>query len=243
MKVLITSAQSTLSCAIAEELERDCDLRVVDSVDFTAPAGDFVKVDHLISSTLAAAVTGVDAVVHSGELPSDPPEGDAGKLDWYTRGTYELMAAAIDAGVKKFVYCGTLDLFKTYADDVYISEMHEPFPPPNGQTLWRYLAELTVREFVRDCAITGTGLRLGTLISEDEADPQALDPSWLDPRDSARVVRMALDRDDCSELNWVNRWRLRHVCAIPPNHRFLIDSMIQGVCEHHFEAAGQERAL
>ena len=91
------------------------------------------------------------------------------------------MAAAAEAGVKRFIYCGTLHLFDTYPEDTYITEYHEPFPPPSGERMWRYLGELTVREFVRDHAITGTSLRLGTLVAEDEASLRRSRPQLARP--------------------------------------------------------------
>ncbi len=239
MRVLITSARSWLGRAITDELAgTGDDLRLLESEAFDPPAGcESVGADHLDLASLERAVAGTDAVVHTGELPLTPPPGDGGKLDWYTRGTYDLMAAAVAAGALRFVYCGTLDLFDRYPGDVYISELHEPFPPPSGQTMWRYLAELTVREFTRDHAITGTSLRLGTLTFEEEADAAAPDHCWLDPRDAARAVRTALGRDSGSELNWARRWQVRHVCADPPNPRFLIDDAIREGFEHDFATA------
>ena len=238
MKILITSSQSSLGRALADELTGTGKLRLLESEAFAPPAGcESVAADHLNPASLEPAVAGVDAVVHTGELPRTPPRDDGGKLDWYTRGTYDLVAAAVAAGVRRFVYCGTLDLFDRYPGEVYITEMHEPFPPPSGRTMWRYLAELIFREFTRDHAITGTSLRLGTPTFEGEADPAAPDHAWLDPRDAARAVRTALARDSGGELNWVRRWQVRHVCADPPNPRFLIDEEIRGGFEHDFAPA------
>ena len=239
MRILITSAQSSLGRVLVDELAgTGDDLRLLESEAFDPPAGcESVAADHLDAASLEPAVAGIDAVVHTGELPLTPPPGDGGRLDWYTRGTYDLMAAAVAAGALRFVYCGTLDLFDRYPGDVYISELHEPFPPTSGRTMWRYLAELTVREFTRDHAITGTSLRLGTLTFEEEADAAAPDPCWLDPRDAARAVRTALGRDSGGELNWARRWQVRHVCADPPNPRFLIDDAIRKGFEHDFASA------
>ena len=105
--------------------------------------------------------------------------------------------------------------------------------------MWRYLAEFIVREFVRDHAITGTVLRLGNLVIQDEADVDEPDVSWLDPRDAARVVNMAVGRDASQELNWVRRWQVRHVCANPPNPRFLIDKTIQDRIQFQFSESWQ----
>ena len=238
MKILITSAQSALGRALVDELTGAEELRLLESEAFDPPAGcECVAADHLAPASLEPAVAGVDAVVHTGELPLTPPPDDAGKLDWYTRGTYDLMAAAIAAGAGRFVYCGTLDLFGSYPGNVYITEMNQPFPPASGETMWRYLAEFTVREFTRDHAITGTSLRLGTLTFEEDADATAPDPGWLDPRDAARAVRTALARDSSGELNWVRRWQVLHVCADPPNPRFLIGAAIREGFEHDFAAA------
>ena len=238
MKILITSAQSVLGRAIASELAAGHELRLLETEPIKGPPGTECAVADLMrAATLPAAVSGVEVVIHTGELPLTAPQDDGARLEWYTRGTYDLMAAAIEAGARRFVYCGTLDLFDSYPNDVYITELHEPFPPPAGQSLWRYLAELTIREFVRDNAITGTALRLGTLVAEDEAEPEAPDYSWLDPRDAARAVRTALARDSSDALNWVRRWQIHHVCANPPNPRFLIHPEIQKGFEHSFAAA------
>ena len=235
MKVVITSAQSVLANAIAEEMADEHELCLLESEVIDASRSTkCVVADHLVVDTLHAAVDGADVLVHTGELPLTPPPSDAGILDWYTRGTYDLMAAAVAAGIRRFVYCGTLELFDVYPTDVYISEMHEPFPPSQGEVMWRYLAEFIVREFVRDHAITGTVLRLGNLVIQDEADVDEPDVSWLDPRDAARVVNMAVGRDASQELNWVRRWQVRHVCANPPNPRFLIDKTIQDRIQFQF---------
>jgi nucleoside-diphosphate-sugar epimerase len=244
MKILILSSQSVLGRAVTHELASDHELRLLETEPIEGPPGSQVMIGDLLQAgTLPAAVAGVEAVIHTAELPLTPPADDAAKLDWYTRGTYDLMMAAVEAGVKRFIYCGTLHLFDTYPEDTYITEYHEPFPPPCGERMWRYLGEITVREFVRDHAITGTSLRLGTLVAEDEASSDALDHSWLDPRDAARAVGAALARDSSDIHNWVRRWQIHHVCAKPPNPRFLIQPEIQQGFEHTFAAAWAARGV
>ncbi|MEE2659299.1 MAG: NAD(P)-dependent oxidoreductase [Candidatus Latescibacterota bacterium] len=210
MRVLIVSAGGELGQAIALGLDFDHQLRLADGPEL--PGED-----------LQAILQDMDAVVHTGEPPAAMAQSPNALLDWYTRGTYDLMAAAVAEGVRRFVYCSTLDLFGTYPSDVHISELHEPFPPAQSQSLLRYLAELTVREFTRDHAITATALRLGTLVDADAPTSATVKNSAIDPRDAASAVRAALNRNDSDSLNWVRRWGIYHVCADHPNPRFLID--------------------
>ena len=176
MKILITGAASRLGQAVAEALEGHT-LRLVDESPVEAPAatgsetprespGDAAQGSLLDQDFAWRAVRGMDAVVHTGEPPQDLPESDVERekhlLELATRGTHQLFKAGVEAGVKRFVYGGTLDLFRPYPDDVYISELWKPLPEPDMPAMSRYLGEHTAREFARDHMVTVTGLRLGT---------------------------------------------------------------------------------
>ena len=75
-------------------------------------------------------------------------------MDLATRGTHLLFKAAVEAGVKRFIYGSTLEIFGNYPDDIYISEFYKPLPKPEIHQLTRYLGELTCREFARTYLIT-----------------------------------------------------------------------------------------
>ena len=77
------------------------------------------------------AVRNVDAVVHTGE-PPPAPESEEALLDRATRGTHVLFQAAVEAGVKRFVYGSTLEVFRAYPDTVYVTEYYKPLPPPRA---------------------------------------------------------------------------------------------------------------
>lgn len=237
MNILITGAASRLGQAVAEAL-KDHRLRLVDESPVEAPAatgaetrgespGDAAQGSLLDQDFAWRAVRGMDAVVHTGEPPQDLPESEVERekhlLELATRGTHQLFKAGVEAGVRRFVYGGTLDLFRPYPDDVYISELWKPLPEPDMPAMSRYLGEHTAREFARDHMVTVTGLRLGTLVSEEEVAGQAPDLLWLDFRDAAQAFRLALERDDSDQVWWTSRYAMYHICADLENPKYLIN--------------------
>lgn len=244
MRILITGASSELARALASELEaQGHHLRLVDSEAVTAGANcEACVADLTDSDSMWRAVRDIDAVVHTGEAPSNTPSDPEARgvflLDYYTRGTHVLFMAAVEAGVRRFVYGSTLDLFRPYPDDVYISEIWRPLPTPDVEPMTRYLGELTCREFARDHLIAVTALRLGTIALEEEVVGQTPDLAWLDRRDAVQAFSGALKHDGEDQANWQRRWGLFHVCAKPPNPRYVSDRAGQIIePQHDFDAA------
>jgi len=229
MNILITGASSRLAQAIAVELETDHELRLMDSVPVDVGGkSEFIQGSLLDTADLQRAVQGLDALIHTGEpptnLPTDGLEREQMLLDLATRGTHNLFSAGVAAGIKKFIYAGTLEVFSAYPDDVYISELWKPLPSPEITQMTKYLGELTCREFARDYMVTVTCLRLGKLVLEEDVKGQAPNLMWLDLRDAAGAFRCALRLDHSAQVWWARRWAIYHVCADIPNPKFLIDN-------------------
>ena len=144
-------------------------------------------------------------------------------LDLATRGTHVLFSAAVEAGIKKFIYASTLSIFNAYSDDVYITELWKPLPSPEIVEMTTYLGELTAREFAREHLVTVTGLRLGELVLEEAVQGETPNLAWLDIRDAAGAFRCVLNRDSSNSAWWAQRWAVYHICADIPNPKFLID--------------------
>lgn len=228
MNVLIAGAASRLGQEIIAALGAEFHLRLLDDsgAEQKEENDDWVQGSLVDSETAWKAVRNIDVLIHTGEpppnLPEDPLEREQTLLDLATRGTHVLFKAAVEAGVKRFVYGSTLEIFSGYPDTVYISELHKPLPTPEIHQMARYLGELTCREFARDHMITVTALRLGKLVLEEDVAAREQDLMWVDLRDAAQAFRGALRRDRSSSIKWVGRWAVYHICAPISNPKFLI---------------------
>ena len=224
MRVLVTGAASALGQEVAAALAADgnAQLRLLD--DCAVQRQDVEWIDARLTDldAVCQAVQGVDAVVHTGE-PPPAPESEEALLDRATRGTHVLLQAAVEAGVKRFVYGSTLEVFRAYPDTVYVTEYYKPLPSPEMVVLARYLGEMTCREFAREYPITVTALRLGKLVREEEVAGRELDLMWVDIRDAAQAFCAALARDASASLNWVPRWAVYHIVAPIAHPKFLLD--------------------
>jgi nucleoside-diphosphate-sugar epimerase len=227
MDVLITGAASELGQEVVRALSGQHRLRLQDTVEFEVPDKCEQVLGNLLDAEIAwSAVRGMEAIVHTAALPHGLPAGgherEQALLEWFTRGTHVLLKAAAEARVRSCVYASTLEIFRTYPDDVYISENWRPLPSPEMETMGRYLGELVCREFARDHRMGNTALRLGRLVREEDAEGMAADLMWLDPRDAAQAFACALGDDLSQEIRGARRWRVLHVCADIPNPKFLV---------------------
>ena len=248
MNVLITGAESRLGQAIARELAPGNQLRLWGAGDPPSEPGEkitYFEGDMRDPDVAWRAVRNIQAIIHTGEPPPNLPEDDLAceqeLLDLATRGTHVLFKAGVDAGIKRFVYGSTLQIFEAYPNDVYISEMWRPMPSTDKFQLTRYLGEMTAREFARDFPIAVTVLRLGKLIAEEDVSAQDPDLMWVDYRDAARAFRLSLNRDAQSELKWNRRFALHHICADISNPKYLVGQIsgfqLRGFQpQHNFEA-------
>lgn len=242
MNILITGAESRLGQVVADVLAPGNRLRLWGEGNPPESLGEnteWFTGDIRDPDVAWGAVRGTQAIVHTGEPPDDLPDEDLAceqeLLDLRTRGTHVLFNAGVDAGVKRFVYGSTLEVFEAYPDDVFVSEMWRPLPSTDKFQLTRYLGEMTVREFARDFAVAVTALRLGKLVDEAEVDGDEPDLMWLDYRDAAEAFRWALNRDARSELKWNRRFAVHHICANIPNPKYLVGKMNYGFQLQGFE--------
>lgn len=232
MRVLLTGAASALGREVAAALaaHENAQLRLLD--DWAARPlrpelsrgqdVEWIEARLTDSDAVWQAVRHVDVVVHTGE-PPPAPESEEALLDRSTRGTHVLLQAAVEAGVKRFVYGSTLEVFRAYPDAVYVTEYYKPLPPPELAVLARYLGEIACREFAREYPISVTALRLGKLVREEEVAGRKRDLLWVDIRDAAQAFCAALARDASASLDWAPRWAVYHIAAPLAHPKFLLD--------------------
>lgn len=168
------------------------------------------------------AVRNVQAIVHLGGL-AETPDDVRTRMDNATRGTYKLLKAAVDAGVRRVVVAGTLRTFAPYPLDVYVTEHARPLPSDEPEQMLPHLCETVCREFARDCRVGITCLRFGQLVDAAAVGDRAPSLDATDYGDAAAAVHLALQRDGSDEIHWVRRWAVYHVTSGRPNPRFLLD--------------------
>jgi dihydroflavonol-4-reductase len=117
MQVLVTGGTGLIGNAIVRKLvERGADVRALVRDEARAkrhlPAGvELVKGDITDPGSLEAALRGVTRVFHAAGMPEQwqPDERIFERVN--TRGTANVMRAALAAGVKRVVYTSTMDVF------------------------------------------------------------------------------------------------------------------------------------
>ena len=240
MKVLISGAGSRLGQHIVQAMDETVDIRLLDTnrTETARENCEWICGSIVDPDITWRAVRGVDVVIYTGEPEADCPDTglprDEQLMDLATRGTHILFKAGVEAGVRRFVYGSTLEVFRGYADSVCVGHMHRPLVTPAIDQMSRYLGELTAREFARDHHVSVTTLRLGDLVLEEEVAGEEPDLMWLDLRDAGHGFRAATQRDTGSSMHWVERYAVFHLCAPIANPKYLSTSGLGFEPQHDF---------
>jgi len=207
MKLLITGAASRLSRELADSLSGEHDVTLTDrtgvSTDHT-----FVQSELGHDETTNALVRGMDAIVHSGETDRNASATD--RLDAAMRGTYNLLQAAAEEGVPRFVYLSSLRILDGYGEDMVVRETWRPTPTTDTAVLCYHLGEFVSREYAREQKIDVACLRLGDL--EWDA-PRAPSSAALYRDDAARAVSASVNAE-------ISGWNVFHIQSAVRDERY-----------------------
>ncbi len=200
MKVLLTGAGSILGRAVTRALQgRRHRLRLTDRRSVRSEM-EFVQSQLGHGRQTDALVEGMRAIVHI-PGPIRPATADAAAwIDACTRCTYNLLIAAVDAGVQHMVYVSSLDCFLGYDPDFLVSPSWRPRPTTEPVVMAPILGEFVAREFAQTAQIQLTIVRLGHLVDAETVGAEDdLDPVAIDPRDAAAGITAALTQTDTGE--------------------------------------------
>jgi nucleoside-diphosphate-sugar epimerase len=208
MRILITGADQPLGGVAAAALRDRHELRLTGAQPL-APAGleayQYVPADLREPEQAAPLVEGMEAVAHLAlHTPFVTPDAAAEDqaLDQAARGIYVLLHAALKAGVRRVVLASRLDaVMGAYPEEYVVDESWKPMPAAAAASLAPYLAEITLREFVRAEELIGVCLRFGDLGSG---------PADTTPEDAAAAIEKALTMDLAGRQY---RWWLYHICS------------------------------
>lgn len=188
--VLVTGAAGRVAQQLLPALHT-YRLRLMDRIAPPEAAGADVVTGELTDrSVLAAAVAGVEAVVH---LAGDPdPEADWNDLEpTNVDGFVALLEAAQSAGVRRVVFASSVHAMGQYEADgqVPINPLWPPAPCcAYGAT--KAFDEAIARVYANRRGVSTIGLRLGATTPRPTEVGQL--PGWLGPEDLRQLVRLAL---------------------------------------------------
>ncbi|MEM7133326.1 MAG: NAD(P)-dependent oxidoreductase [Chloroflexota bacterium] len=205
MKILITSAASSLAQNLATTLAPNHEIRLTEREPVQTHFPFFQNpLSH--DETVEQLMVGIDAVVHVAE--SLVTDDEFAQLDYMTRCTYNLLTAASGSGIQHFIYLSTLDLFQPYQSQYRVDERWRPKPSPEPTVLGKHLGEYVCREFARERKTKVTVLRVNTqrevaAISISAEGSRLPDANQVE---LAQVIERSLTEN-------ADIWTIRHVVA------------------------------
>ncbi len=217
MNILITSAASALAQQVATALSEEHTIRLTELHNVESDF-DFVQSALGHDEATNELVRGIDVIIHIAEIPPDllaeADQPDNYAIDYQTRCTYNLLTAAAEEGVKRFIYASTLRLFEQHGENWTVTESWRPRPSVDSFVLSKHLGEFTCREFARERKINVTCLRLGNLVTAETAATTEYDSAWLEINDAVAAFQGALTSP--------SPWDIYHIQSEFPGARFSV---------------------
>lgn len=221
MNVVITGAAGTLGRVLTLAFS---DHHAVSPSDIRmAPGPRMIVRANVLSTEDAACLTeDVEVVIHLAQAAWNPELSDADNetriLDTRLKGTYNVIEAAVKAGVRRVIQVSDLCLFNGYDDSIIVSEDFVPLPDTSAYQQSVYLSELIGREFAREHPDLVVTLRLGDLVDQDTLSTEKpLNDAWLDFRDAVAAVEKAMTLE---HFDGLGHWGLYNLAADRPGSRF-----------------------
>jgi len=214
LNVLITSAVSATAQIVANALGNAHTLRLTDLPGNAKGTILANELDH--ESETDNLMAGIDAVVNIGY------QGQSGSaqhlMDYATRRMYNLLQAASDAGVSRYVNVSTLRLYEGHAENLVVTERWRTDPPADDMDLLSaHMAEYVCKEFARDRLIQVVNLRLGWPFVDD---------SSASPNDTAAVSHDMIGaavEEAISNQN-LEQWQDIHIQSRVDDQRFITNT-------------------
>lgn len=201
MNILITSAGCELARRVADATSESHTIRLTELLHIDTNY-QFVQSELGHDESTNELVTGIDTIVHIAQTPlelkTQTNEPENFEIDFQTRCTYNLLMAASAEGVNHFIYASTLRLFEQHGEDWTVKENWRPRPHTEGEVLAKHLGEFTCREFALEGKIKITCLRLGAIVTTEEAANSEINSMWLEIDDAVTAFQGAID----APSNW-----------------------------------------
>lgn len=197
MNVLITGAAGHVGRRLVTGLEREHHLRLS---DVSMPQGDdrWVPLDVTRPDQVRAGVAGMDAVIHLAVASGQEGEYEDDAFNRLrfavnVEGTWNMLEAARQAGVRRFVHTSSIMVTWGYPRDVTIAGNAPPWPVGTYATT-KMLAETLCEHTARRHGLSTICLRIAKPLDErdDALKQRPIRPQWLAFSELVRAYRLAL---------------------------------------------------
>jgi len=206
-RVLLTGAGGSVGEAVFTGLEDEYEWKLMfHNPPLSEPDHEYVIGDVDDAEDVAAAVEGVDAIIHlAGDPRPDAPWSSV--LPNNIDGTQKMYEGAIDAGVEKFVYASSNHAVGAFETDERTPDMYRShdefrldgseFPRPgNLYGVSKATGEILGRYYHDEYGIDVCNVRIGNLTKgHPPIDYERGQAMWLSYRDCAEIHRCALEAD------------------------------------------------
>lgn len=196
MKVLITGAAGYVGRYFARHWQTDDELVLGDiHPDQNDPR--FIPLDITDPAQTRAAMQGIDAVIHLAKQADEGPlEGDdlnAKRFDVNVKGTFHLLEAARDAGVKQFIFTSSIMTVQGYPAPQWVDSDAEP-KPVGSYALTKHLCETMCAHYAREYEMTVICLRIPKPVDLEHPlwKSHPLRPQWVPFPDLMQAYQKSL---------------------------------------------------
>ena len=226
MKILITSGNSGLSVELARSLSAEHEVILTDPNQVSGlPSNVQYRQSNLdYDDDLKDIMNGLDAVVHRGLVDVEMSVSE--QLDQAMRLTYNLLWAASDNSVPRFVFLSSLSILDQYEESMTVTERWRPTPTTEPVILGYHLGEFVCREFAREGKIEVLCLRLGPLSTVSFERPST---SSLYMKDAIEAIEKAVIVDiglsgvgarHAGAAAPKSMWNIYHIQSVVPDARY-----------------------
>jgi uronate dehydrogenase len=201
MRILVTGAAGYVGRRVVGELSTVHEIR---GGDLRPPSADpaHLRLDVTNFGEVLAATRGCDAVVHLAVASGHEGEfEDAAfnqvRFDVNVRGTWNVLEAARQTGVRRVVFTSSLMVVWGYPPPAWVAGDAPP-RPVGTYALTKQLGEVMCRHYAQQHGMSIVCLRISKPI--DPNDPawrgKKVRPQWLAFADLARAYRLAVERSE-----------------------------------------------